>query len=230
MQVYQLRIKLFLLKDIDLSNIQTEVSSFIDGALSMNEELLNYHKTNTFKGYCFDYPYPIEEDKVYKADKVYTITIRTVNTSLAQYFHKVLVNYFDKNFKALTSEIRILPKKYIEKLYSITPTILKTDDGYWKGNISMDDYERRIKENLIKKYNQIMSTKIDEGFNLYTSIEFKNKKPISTKYKNIKLLGDKLSLEIADNEMAQNLAYMSLGTGILEANGRGYGMVNFKWL
>jgi CRISPR-associated endoribonuclease Cas6 len=123
-----------------------------------------------------------------------------------------------------------LPKKHIEKLYSITPAIMKNEDGYWKNKIKLDEFERRLKENLIKKYNSSMNTKIDENFQLYTTIEFKNKKPISTNYKNIKLLGDKISLNIAENENAQKIAYMSLGTGVFEMNARGYGFVNYRWL
>jgi CRISPR-associated endoribonuclease Cas6 len=140
------------------------------------------------------------------------------------------VNEFNDNIKGLTSEIRILPKKHIEKIYSITPAVMKNEEGYWKNKIKLDEFERRLKENLIKKYNSIMDIKMNEDFQLYTTIEFKNKKPIATNYKNIRLLGDKISLNIAENENAQNLAYMSLGTGIFEMNARGYGFVNYRWL
>jgi CRISPR-associated endoribonuclease Cas6 len=158
------------------------------------------------------------------------VTIRTIEKNLAEFFTNKLVNEFDGKIKGLTSEIRILPKKHIEKLYSITPAIMKNEDGYWKNKVKLDEFERRLKENLIKKYNRSMDTKIDENFQLYTTIEFKNKKPISTNYKNIKLLGDKISLNIAENENAQKIAYMSLGTGIFEMNARGYGFVNYRWL
>ena len=57
-----------------------------------------------------------------------------------------------------------------------------------------------------------------------------NKKPIGVEYKEIRLLGDKLNLQIADNEMAQELAYFLLGTGIGEMNSRGYGYCNFRWI
>lgn len=67
-------------------------------------------------------------------------------------------------------------------------------------------------------------------FNYIQLLSLKNKKPISTNYKNIKLLGDKISLNISDEFLAQELAYMSLGTGLSEMNARGYGFVNFRWL
>lgn len=230
MNVYQVKLKIFILKDMSVEDSQEIISGFIDSGLSKNSKLLEFHQSNKYKGYCFDAPYPLEKDKVYKKDKIYTLTFRTVSKDLAEFFANKLVNEFNSNIKGLTSEIRILPKKHIEKLYSITPAIIKNEYGYWKNNLKLDEYERRLKENLIKKYNSIMEVKIDENFQFYTTIEFKNKKPIATNYKNIKLLGDKISLNIAENETAQKLAYLSLGTGIFEMNARGYGYVNYRWL
>lgn len=230
MKVYEIRIKIYLLKDISVENIQYKIASFIDAALSKDEELLSFHENNEFKNYCFDTLYPIESDKVYKEGNIYTLTIRTIDGILAKYFNNKLVNEFNHEFKALTGQIRIIPKKYIDKVYSITSLIIKTEEGYWKGNLSLTDFERRIKENLIKKYNKFTNSKVDENFQLHTFIEFKNKKPIATEYKGIKLLGDKILLNISEDKISQELAYMSLGTGIGEANARGFGFVNFRWI
>lgn len=230
MNVFQIKLKIFILRDISIEDSQAVISAFIDEGLAKNKKLLELHESNKFKGYCFDAPYPIEENKVYKKDTIYTLTIRTIDKELAEFFANKLVNEFNKNVKGLTSEVRILPKKYIEKLYSITPAVMKNSDGYWKSQIKLEEFERRLKVNLIKKYNSITGSKIDEDFQLYSTIEFKNKKPIATKYKNVKLLGDKISLSISENENAQKLAYMSLGTGIFEMNARGFGYVNYRWL
>jgi len=230
MNVFQIKLKIFVLKDIPIEDSQVIISAFIDSGLIKDNKLVEFHESNKFKGYCFDAPYPLEEDKVYKKDKIYTLTIRTIEKDLAEFFTNKLVNEFNGNIKGLTSEVRILPKKHIEKLYSITTAIMKNDDGYWKNKMKLDEFERRLKENLIKKYNSKMDVKMDEDFQLYTTIEFKNRKPIAVNYKNIKLLGDKISLNIAENENAQKLAYMSLGTGIFEMNARGYGFVNYRWL
>ena len=230
MEVFQVKIKIFVKKDINIDDIQATVSSFIDKGLSKNKKFLDFHDQNEFKNYCFDAPFPIEKDKVYKKDNIYTLTIRTIDCDLAKYFINNLVNEYSDEIKGLTGEIRIIPKKFIEKIYSITPIILKTDNGYWKGEISLEEFEKRIKANLIKKYNNIMGTKINEDFLFYTSIKFKNSKPIATKYKQIKLLGDKIELNISEDKMAQELAYMCLGTGLAEINARGYGFMNFRWL
>ena len=186
------------------------------------------HNENKYKFYCFDFPYPAERDQVYKKGKIHTLTIRTVDFDLAEFFSNSLLDVQTRFIKALSSEVKILPQKPIEKIYSLTPAIIKNDTGYWRDNMSMDDYEKRLKQNLIKKYNIIADTKMDEDFKLFDKIELKNRKPISVKYKKIKLLGDKVNLYIADNDRAQVLAYMAIGCGIMEMNSRGCGFVNYK--
>lgn len=94
----------------------------------------------------------------------------------------------------------------------------------------MDQFEKRLIDNIIKKYNYIYKTEINEEFQFYTSITFNNKKPISINYKNIKLLGDKVELIIDNSQLAQDLAYLSLGVGLLESNSRGFGFVGYRWL
>ena len=95
--------------------------------------------------------------------------------------------------------------------------------------MTLESFEERIKVNLIKKWNVLYGEKLREDFELYTLLEFMNEGPIVMKYKNIRLLGDKIRLQIADNETAQKLAYLSLGTGLAEMNGRGAGFVNYRW-
>ena len=230
MKVHEIKVKSYLLKDIHVDNIQNEICKIIDQSLAKNTKWLNFHKSNMFKNYCFDSMYPIEKDKLYKCGNIYTFTIRSIDKELANYFNEVLAHEYSDSIKCLTTEIRIIPKKFIEKIYSLTPVIIKDSTGYWRENISFDDFERKLKENAIKKYNQINQIKIDEDFELYTSIEFKNKKPYAVRYKNIKLLGNKVSLNISDNEIAQEISYMLLGTGVGENNGRGAGFMGYRWI
>lgn len=230
MKVYEINMLVFLLEDINLEDAFSEVANFIDSGLATIPELLDLHEKNIFKNYCFNGFYPLEKDKIYKKNKQYKIQLRTIDEKLAKFFYEKLVNHYNKTIKGLTADIKIIPKKHIEKLYSITPTIVKSNDGYWKNSMTLEDFERRLKENSIKKNNNFNNIKMSEDFSLYTSIEFKNSKPIAMKYKNVKLLGDKLNIYISDDRVSQEIAYMLLGTGILEFNGRGAGYVNYKWL
>lgn len=230
MVVYQIRLKLFVLVDIPFEQIQEKLNLFIDTGFSSSQELLQMHKENRYKYYCFDLPFKLGQSKIYKQGHIYTVTIRTIELRLANYFYQVCVNHYTKEFKGLTAEIRIFPQKRIESLYTLTPAILKSDQGYWKKHMNLEKFEERLKVNLVKKWNYFTGERINENFQLYTSLEFLNHKPISVNYKNIKLLGDKIKLQISDNETAQKIAYMVLGTGLLENNSRGSGFVNYRWL
>lgn len=228
-RVFEIKIKVYLLKDIPLSEILTKEAEYMDSALAQSEKWLEYHEINRFKNYCFGGMYQIEKDGVYKKDNIYTITVRTVDAELAQYFSKTLRNHYTDFIKGLTVENRVLPKKVIGEIYSLTSVIQKTG-GYWKNQMSLEEFERRLFENAVKKYNQYTGKKIDEDFQLYTNITFLNRKPIANEYKGIRLLGDKMNLKIADNAQAQELAYFLLGTGLCEMNTRGYGYCNYRWL
>lgn len=229
LQVFQIRLKIYLLAQIAVNEIQTKVASFIDQSFIDDETLSKMHENNCFKNYCVDMPYPLEVDKQYKKDKIYTLTVRTVDRYLATHFHEELVNTYTSEMKGLTAEIRVIPPKKIERLYSITPVILKDEQGYWRKNMNIEDYENRLKINLIKKWNGLHDEKMPEDFDLYTMLEFLNHKPVPMEYKGIRLLGDKIRLQISDHPFAQELAYMALGAGVGEMNARGAGFMNYRW-
>jgi len=230
MKVWELSLKVYLKKNIPMEECQVEISKIIDSCLTKDVELLNFHNNNQFKNYTFSSFYPIEKNKIYLADTIYTCTLRTVEERLVIHFRNFLEDESNGSLKAIKIKIKTIPKKYIQRIYSITSVVAKFENGYWRTNESLEFFEKRLKENLIKKYNNFTKQSINEEFDLFTYIRFDNKKPIATKYKNIKMLGDKITLNIAENNLAQDLAYFSLGVGLLEMNGRGYGYVNYKWL
>lgn len=229
-KVMQIRIRLYVLKDIPVAKVQAEMAAFLDQELVKDERFAKLHNENKYTGYCFDSLYPVEPDKIYKKDRIYTLTIRTVDSELAKYFAEQVVNGHTETVKAITAELRIIPQKHIELLFTLTPVVMKCEKGYWKDTLSIEQYEERLKVNLLKKWKQFYGVKPPEDFELFNGIEFLNKSPVSLEYKNIHLLGDKLRLHVAENEWAQNLAQLAIGTALGEMNGRGYGMCNYRWL
>lgn len=229
-RVYSVRIRIYIIRDIPVEKIRGAVTEFLDSGLVVNPQLAALHSQNKYKYYVYDSLYPIEKDKIYKKDHIYTLTIRTLDTTLAKYFSEYVVNTYTDKIKGLTAQVRMIPKKHIDVLYTLTPAILKCDSGYWKDEMTVEQYEERLKVNLIKKWNEFQGEKTEENFELFTGVEFLSKCPIASEYKGIKLLGDKIRIHVADNEKAQKLAYMALGTGVLEMNSRGYGFVNYRWL
>lgn len=230
MEVIEIKIRLFIQEDINLLNIQEKIAQMIDKSFLKNNDLKDLHEKNTFKNYCFDLPYPVEKDKIYHKNCIYTIRIRTISLKLAIHFSNVLANEYTNEIKAINAEIKKIPKKHIEKIYSITPVIMKDDRGYWRNNKTLEEFEKGLFINLIKKYKNATGLDINENFQLYKKIEFMNKKPITVKCKNITLLGDKISLLVEDSKEAQMISYLSLGTGMLENNSRGAGFMNFRYL
>lgn len=234
MKVYQIRIKLYLLKDIMAQDVQIMLTRFIDKSLFAKENLGKLHNTNTYKNYCYDLLSPLEKDKIYKKGKIYTLTIRTIDEDMAEFFYEVCPNINTREFKGLTAEKRVLPRKIIEFIYTLTPMIIKAENGYWKNCMSQEEFEQRFIINLTKKINNFKGDINDKDeINMekfYSTIEFLNKTPVPMKYKNIKLLGDKVRLAILDDEKSQEMAYLSLGVGLGEMNSRGAGFVNYRWL
>lgn len=231
--VYEIKLKIYTLVDIPTGQLLEKEAAFIDSALGVEENWSKYHEKNQYKFYSFDMLYPLEKDRVYAKDRIYTFRIRTVNVDLAKYFSKVLPNHYTRELKGLVAENRILPKKTIGEIYNLTPLVLKFEEyGYWRGKVSMDIFEQRLFSNAIKKYKQYTGEEINEDFQWYTQITFLNKKPIALFYdsKHIKLLGDKINLKIADNKHAQELTYFILGAGLGELNSRSAGFCNYRYL
>lgn len=230
MEVFEITLKLFLVQKISYEELQTKLGSFFDYVLCKNETFLKKHKEAAYADYVFSGLTPLESDKIYKKDQIYTVMVRTIHLEVAQYFQEVVVHAHNAYFKGLTSQIKKIPQnKIIEKIYTLTPAVLKNTEGYWRKLFSLDEFERRLNENAKKKYEYFTGETMRE-FQLCTSLEFMNRKPISIEYKKIHLIGDKLTLHIAEDEMAQKAAYLLLGVGLLENNSRGMGFVNYRWL
>lgn len=229
-RVFEIRVKMYLLQDISFRDLQNVLAGFVDSALCKNEELISFHEENRYKFYSIGTLWPVERGGVYKKEQIYTFTVRTVDPQLAKYFSDVLKNHYTNKMKGLTVENRIIPQKMISEIFSLSPVVLKSDEGYWRSYMSLDEYEDRLFSNIVKKYNCFTGEQIEENFSLYTSIQFLNRHPIVCRYKNISLLGDKLNLQIATDEKSQELAYFILGTGLGELNSRGSGFCSFRWI
>lgn len=203
----------------------------VDKAFCINEQLKSIHGKNTFKYYVFSRLEPIEENSIYKKDKIYTVVIRTVSEKIYNHFTTYLKDELSSSIKCLTIENSIFRKpRNINKLYSVTPVVFKNDIGYWRYKMPFDVFEKKLLFNLTRKYNLFLNENLNcDDLELYDFIKIKNVKPIAMKYKNIKLLGDRIALNICENEKAQELAYFALGVGIFEMNTRGFGFVNGIW-
>lgn len=232
LKVYEIIIKVYLIQDVVQKNSHNIICDFIDSFLLKNEEFAQLHARNTFKYYSFDELYPIAQNGIYKADALYQFRIRTVDNKLADYLSGGLAEHKTKWMKGIIRTIRVIPPKPIERVYTITPLVIKNAEnkGYWKDSMTFEKFENAIRVNLIKKYNSFTGNQIDEDFELYNQIELLSKSPIGIPYKEITLLGDKVSIQAADNATAQRLWYFALGAGLGEMNSRGQGFLQYHFL
>lgn len=229
-KVYELDIKIYLMKNINSAKSHEFISELIDKYLSQNEKYLKLHIKNDFKYYCFNNLYPIEKDFTFKEGNIYTFRIRTIDKDIAEYFAKTLFNGYTNTIKVLGVTTKVIPQKHLDNVTAITPIIMKFECGYWRGKEKISEVEKRIKNNLIKKYNRYYNENISDDFELFLTFNFKNKKPIPSNYKDIVLLGDKMEFKVSNTPIAQKLLYFALGTGLGELNARGFGFMNYSWM
>ena len=230
MKVYELQVKLYSLVDVNRKVVLEQLSKLIDTCLMQSEIMQEVHIRHEYKFYTYGAPMPLEKEGIYKKGNIYTFVLRTIDEALAEFLKAQLDKQCNASFKLLTVEVRELRTRMIERIYSLTPIILKFDTGYWKNKYPEEIFEKRVKENLIKKYNALYTTKIEEDFELFTYLKFDNLKPIAFHYKDITLLGDKITLQLATNPIAQELGLLAIGSGIGEMNSRGAGFVNYRFL
>ena len=88
--VFELRLKVYTLVDINLEEVLSTEAEYIDSAFALDDEWLRFHENNEYKYYTFSGLYPLAKDGIYKKDNVYTITIRTVDSRVEQYMIKTL--------------------------------------------------------------------------------------------------------------------------------------------
>lgn len=234
MQVYECNFKVYLLKNISMQEIQESLSKLIDKSFYIDKDMENYHYENKMKGYCFNSLYPLESDGIYKEGNIYNFQIRCISEKLKDHFIKILTNEYTSFIKILTSEFKVILKKPIQKLYSITPLIIKIPDNnkteYWRNKHNDIEFFEYIRKSCIKKYEVLNKEVIDKNLKLFSYERIDNGKPITSDFKSKKILGDKVTLELDTDEISQNIAYMLIGTGIADMCPRGYGYLNYQYI
>lgn len=230
MMLTEFRLKVYVLKNIPMKEALESISKLLDTCL-VTSGYTQLHEENQMKLYTFSSFYPLAQEGIYQAGNIYSIIIRTLDEDIAAVLEKNLDKQCTTYIKALTSEKRVIKQKHLDEIFSITPIIIKfKDEGYWRENHNMEEFEKRLKIGLIKKYNAIHNTKIDEDFEWIHYMKVTNRKPIATAYKGIQLLGDKVSIKVAENPIAQELAWIAVGSSIGEMPARGFGFMNYRYL
>lgn len=226
MQYYNIKVAVLLKNDTQAYENYEKISKLISASMLKDQTLKQLHEENRYKNYVFCNLYPIEKDGVYKAGNIYTFQIRTIDFKLGLKIKQVLNNFQNEEFKVIVSDIETSTQRKISTLATLTPAIITSDKGDYLINDDMNLVKERILANAQKKYNQLYNEKIDMDF--IKSIKQTNNKPIKIPYKNINILGYKFEIEVKDDPISQNLAYLILSVGLLEKNAEGFGFCKAK--
>ena len=221
MQYYNIKVAVLLKNDTQTFENYEKISKLISASMLKDQTLKQLHEENRYKNYVFCNLYPIEKDGIYKAGNIYTFQIRTIDFKLGLKIKQVLNNFQNEEFKVIVSDLETSTQRKINTLATLTPAIITSDKGDYLINNDMQLVKERILANAQKKYNQLYNEKIDMDF--IKSIKQTNNKPIKIPYKNINILGYKFEIEVKDDPISQNLAYLILSVGLLEKNAEGFG-------
>lgn len=233
MEVYEITVRIYIANSIKVSDMQGVIAHFIDSYLSKDELFAQFHQEKRPKCYTMDLPCPVEKGmQEYQGDKIYQFRIRTISGELSSYLLSGIAEHRTEEIKGLVRTVRVIPHKHISTVYTLTPVVLVDPEGrgYWRDIMSFSEYEEMLKKSIIHQYEAYTGEKIDQGYALYDQIELKNKCGIGVPYKGIALLGDKLSMQVSDNETAQRIAYYLLGSGLGSKGSRGFGFLGYRFL
>lgn len=226
MQYYNIKVAVLLKNDTQAFENYEKISKLISASMLKDQTLKQLHEENRYKNYVFCNLYPIEKNGIYKAGNIYTFQIRTIDFKLGLKIKQVLNNFQNEEFKVIVSDLETSTQRKINTLATLTPAIITSDKGDYLINNDMQLVKERIIANTQKKYNQLYNEKIDMDF--IKSIKQTNNKPIKIPYKNINILGYKFEIEVKDDPISQNLAYLILSVGLLEKNAEGFGFCKAK--
>ncbi|WP_251862247.1 CRISPR-associated endoribonuclease Cas6 [Clostridium sp. Marseille-Q2269] len=220
MRFIELTITVMLKKHINFQDCGYIIGKNINKSMLLDKDLKEIHPKRQYKHYVFNSFYPIERDKFYKKDRLYIFRIRSLSDEFINKIDTCLCNLKSDDFNVISTSKKYIEKIHIKELYTQTPLIITIDDKPWlQIDGDVDLFKSRIEDNLEKKYKDFFNGDIDIKGNFIKSVEFKNRKPMHYNYKNgIKLLANKVSIQIEDNEEAQKVAFLARAVGLGEKN------------
>lgn len=224
MQVKEVVITVKLKETIKYENLVDRLSYAMNMFFLGDNKLKKFHKENKFKMYSYSGLYPINPSKVYSEGEIYSIKMRFLDMDFADTFINLLRTQVNAVFIIINiDETTLYQKKIIKKIYTVNPTVITLGNRYWiRNDEEINMVKDKILLNTSKKYKQLMGVDINK-YDFIEKIEILNDKPMVFKYKEKKLIGNKFMIHIKEDRFSQELAFMLLGSGVLEKNALSFG-------
>lgn len=218
MKYFELTLTVLLKRNIYFTDSSYIISNNINRIMLLDKDLKELHPKKQYKNYVFNNFYPLEKDKIYKKDSLYIFKIRSLDSEFCEKMYELSSSLDSDDFKVISADIKDINKKRIKEIYTLTPLIITVDSKPWLQNDDLNLFKERLEANLEKKYKDFYNEDISSKGKFINNLTFKNRLPMYYNYKNIRLLANKVSISIHDNEEAQKLAFLALAVGIGEKN------------
>ncbi len=219
MTYYEIIVTTRVKKDMKYDEANQIIGGFINRSFYFDEKLASIHEKTGFKYYIFSTLTPIEKEKTYHKNRLYTFRIRGLEEELITTLKSCLEKTGNPYLEMLTGETKKVIIRKINRLKTVNPVVVTLDGGpAFTHENNINHIIKRIQSNLEKKYNSFYNTELRSDNLFITGFKILNQKPIAMKYKDIKLLGNKFEFFISEDEISQKLANMALATGIGEKN------------
>lgn len=223
MKYYNLKVVVLLKQNLENFETYEKIGNLISYGMLKDKTLKELHEKNTYKNYVFCNLYPVQKDGVYKENNIYFFDLRGIEFQKMMKFKQVLDNLENEYFKIIQINFQTYEQKNIKKLITLTPVVITKLEGGYDIENDLEFVKERILSNTQKKYKNIYETEAKVDF--IKNITKTNKKPIKVPYKNKSVLGNKFEIEIKEDPMSQNLAFLVLAVGCGEKNSNlGFGM------
>lgn len=226
----ELTITIQLTKTIEYADLVDEMSKAMNIYLLSSQELRSLHKATNTKKYCFSGLYPVKNTKIYLTGEMYSFKMRFMDMNVAEHFKNSITDNSNPLFIVLGIDEQIKEQRgMIRGLYTVTPAIITVsgNKNWVRNDEELEFVKKRILNNTNRKFNELYGTK-NEVYDFIESIEIQNNIPISFNYKvdtnhKTKLLSNKFKITIKEDELSQKLAFLILGSGLLEKNTLSFG-------
>lgn len=233
MQLWELTIPILLKKELSMKNMYFELSKVINKTMLLDDKLKEFHKLNTFKMYVFSGLFPVSKQG-YKKGNMYFFKFRTVDRTFALKMKNLLKTVPNELFDVVTLSLESKKQEPLKGLYTLTPSIAvftpeNSKSRHWtKEDFTLEEIITRMNVNAIKKYKAWTGEEVDEDHKFIESVEQLNEKVIVLDYKSTgKLLTNKFRIQVKEDKLSQALAFMVMGTGLLEKNSLGLGFCTY---
>lgn len=229
MKYYELKINSYIKKNMHYKGLPEYLSNLINYCMLQDDKLEKLHNSRGLKGYVFSALTPFERNGVYKQNNIYEFTIRSISLDILKRLQIKIKNVNNDEMAIVTTSLSTWKQKCIESLYTYTPAVLtlkedevseelkkiKSSSKYWVRGCSKKVLIDRIEKNMIKKYNFFTGNNVQK-ISVVSNIQVLNEHPILIKYKGANIISNKFLVNIENNKLAQDIAFITLATGLLE--------------